>query len=315
MRYARWALGAAVLCGYGVWPLVDPALTYQLTIIVALGLAALAVSLLLRAGLISFGHALFYAAGAYAAAYLAPLTGGGIVATLLLSTLATAVLAALTGLFVVRYRGIFFAMLNLALAMVGYTVLLKFYDLTGGSDGLAVAASSLAGWTLGPAALGYALFYLALALAALLGWLLHCYLRTPAGWALGAIQDRELRVEYLGIAARQVLLVAYVVAGVLAGLGGAIAALAVGHIAPDSAYWTTSAGFVVMAVLGGGGNVLGPFLGAALYDVLSVSAAQYLSSTWELLLGVAIFLVIRFAPAGLWGFYDSLWQRRRARQQ
>lgn len=315
MSALRRALGAIVACAFGAAPLIAPTLTYQLTIVLALGLAALAVSLLLRAGLISFGHALFYAAGAYAVAYLAPVTGGEMIATLVLSVLCTGAVAMLTGLFVVRYRGIFFAMLNLALSMVAYTLLLKLYHVTGGSDGMVVTVDRVAGWAPGPTGMGYALFYLAFALVLATGWGVRTYLRSPAGWALGAVQDCEIRVEYLGVSARRVLLGAYVLSGILAGLGGSIAAMAVGQVAPDTAYWTTSAGFVVMAVLGGAGHVFGPFVGAALYDLLSVSAAQYLTSTWELLLGVIIFLVIRFAPAGLWGFYNALWRRRARAEQ
>jgi len=313
MRGARFAVGAAGVATYALVPAFAPSLTYQLTVIVAMGLAALAVSVLLRAGLISFGHALFYAAGAYAVAYFAPRSGGDMLAAVMMGLACSAALAALTALFIVRYRGIFFAMLNLALSMVAYTLLLKLYHLTGGSDGLGVTVAGFLGWGLGPAAQGEVLFYLALVLALAAAWGVHTYLRSPAGWALSAVQDCELRVEYLGISARRVLFVAYVVSGALAGLGGAMAGVAVGHIAPDSAYWTTSAGFLVMAVLGGSGSIPGAFVGAALYEVLSVSAAQYLSSTWELLLGVIIFLIIRFAPGGLLGLYDRVWQGRTAR--
>lgn len=314
MRSARSLLGLVVAGGYAALPWLAPSLTYELTVILALGLAALAVSLMLQAGLISFGHALFYAAGAYTAAYVARLSGSHLLVALFLGLLWAALLALTTGLLLIRYRGIFFAMLNLALSMVAYTLLLKLYNVTGGSDGLAIPVTGIAGFRLDPAARGYVLFYIAFALAILAAWLVRVYLRSPAGWALGAIQDREIRVEYLGISARRVLLVAYVISGCLAGLGGAVAGAAVGHVAPDSAYWTTSAGFVVMAVLGGAGDVFGAFAGAALYEILSVFAAQYLSSSWEFLLGVVIFIIIRFAPSGLWGFYDSLWRRVLARE-
>lgn len=312
MDRRRWAAGAVVLVVCAVLPVLFGSLTYQFTIIIALGLAALAVSLLLRAGLISFGHALFYAAGGYAAAYLAPVLGADMLASVLMALACSAVLAALIALFIVRYRGIFFAMLNLALSMVGYTLLLKLYHVTGGSDGLVVSANRFLGWRLGAATQGEVLYYLALGCAVLAGLGVYAYLRAPLGWALSAVQDCELRVEYLGISARRVLFVAYVISGVLAGLGGAFTAIAVGHIAPDSAYWTTSAGFLVMAVLGGSGSIAGAFVGAGLYELLSVFAAQYLSSTWEILLGVIIFIIIRFAPNGLWGLLDRLWPGRAA---
>lgn len=310
-RWAPWVrTGLFVLAAlvFAALPLLDATLAYQFAIIIAHVLAASAVAILLQAGLISFGHGLYYAAGAYAVAYLAPLLNTGVVVLLLAGGAVAGVAALICGLFVVRYRGIFFAMLNLALSMVAYTVLLKFYNLTGGSDGIPVSVSSVAGIQFDAAGFGLALFYLCLALIAGVGWLVNRYLHSPLGWGLVAVQNCEIRVEYLGLSARNVLLVAYVASGILAGLGGAIAAVAVGHVVPELSYWTTSAEFLVIAVIGGIGGVVGPFAGAILYQVLSVTMAQYLTYTWGLLLGVVILLIIRFAPTGLWGIYDSLWK-------
>lgn len=316
MRAARPASLVVLLACYAALPVVLPRDTFQFTIVISAGFAGLAVSLLLEAGLISFGHALFYGIGGYAVAALSPLAGRFGIALLLAGAGAGAVTAVLTGLFVVRYRGVFFAMLNLAMAMVAYSILLKSYDLTGGSDGLVVDATGIGGVQLSPEAFGRWLFYISLGSAILAGLIMRRYLRSPAGWALGAIEDREIRVEYLGISANRVLLQAYALSGFLAGLGGAISATAVGHVAPDAVYWTTSTEFVVIAVLGGRG-VLGPFLGAALYELLSISAAQYLSNSWEILLGAVILLVIRFARGGLAGLVEtcgSMLSRDRTRE-
>lgn len=294
-------------------PLLVASAPYQLTIIIGTALAGLAVAILLRAGLISFGHGLYYAAGAYAVAWLGSTWHVGMLVLLLLGAAFAGLVALIAGLFVVRYRGIFFAMLNLALSMVAYTVLLKFYNLTGGSDGMPVTQAPLLGVQMNAAASGLALFYVGFAFALVSGWLVLRYLRSPSGWALTAIQNNEVRVQYLGRSVRGVLLVAYVVSGVLAGLGGAITALAVGHVTPDLAYWVTSAEFLVTAVLGGVGHVIGPYVGATLYHLLGVNAAQYLTYTWGMLLGIVILVVIRFAPAGLWGIYDKFWTSGRRR--
>lgn len=313
MRSLRIALLVLALVAFAIVPLFVSSAPYQFTIIIASGLAALAVAVLLRAGLISFGHGLYYAVGAYAVAYLAPMLNIGAIALLLLGAVIAGLVALIAGIFMVRYRGIFFAMLNLALSMVAYTVLLKFYNITGGSDGISVVSSSVVGVQMSAGVFSMVLFYLSFIIALIAAWLVLCYLRAPLGWALLAIENNEIRVEYLGRSARSVLLFAYVVSGVLAGLGGAITALAVGHVGPDLSYWVMSAEFLVIAVLGGVGNVLGPFVGAVLYQLLSVNAAQYLVYTWALLLGVVILAIIRFAPSGLWGIYDSLWTRERRR--
>ena len=130
-------LGVAALV-FAAW--AAPWLRFVLTVALAKGLAVLGILLLLRAGQVSFGHAMFLAAGAYTVAFAAP----SVPETLLLLP-AAAVLAGvaglLIGLFVVRYRDIFFGMLNLALSMVFYSVLEKFYAITKGTDGIRVAAA------------------------------------------------------------------------------------------------------------------------------------------------------------------------------
>lgn len=311
--WLRTVLFLLALFIFAATPLVISSGPYQFTIIIGTSLAGLAVAVLLRAGLISFGHGLYYAVGAYTVAYFGSALSVGMFVLLLLGAAIAGLVALVTGLFVVRYRGIFFAMLNLALSMVAYTVLLKFYNLTGGSDGMPVVEAPLVGIRLDAASFGLALFYVSLGAALIAGWFVTRYWRAPLGWALTAVQDSEVRVEYLGRSVRGVLLVAYVISGVLAGLGGAITALAVGHVTPDLAYWVTSAEFLVVAVLGGVGNALGPFVGATLYQLLGVNAAQYLTYTWGMLLGIVILVIIRFAPAGMWGIYDALWATRRRR--
>lgn len=302
---ARKILLAAALVCCAALPFTSPAYTFQFTIVLAVGLAGLGLSLLLEAGLISFGHALFYGVGGYTVAALAPdLTRFSIV-LLLLGGAAGAILSAIIGLFIVRYRGVFFAMLNLALSMVGYSMLLKSYAVTGGSDGMVIQVQGILGHALGPGGYGYALFYVSLGSAILIGILLNSYRRSPAGWGLGAIQDCEIRIEYLGISANRVLLQAYIISGFLAGFGGAIAASAVGHVSPDAMFWTTSTILIVVAVLGGRG-VVGAFFGASLYELLSIAAAQFLSNSWEILLGAVILLVIRFAREGFSGLPENL---------
>ncbi len=304
MKVPPWGtMATAVLvAAFAALPALAPALADPLTIVLGLGLPALGVSILMRAGLISFGHALYYAAGAYAVAYANRwnLTGDA-VPLLALGAVVAGGVAALVALFIVRYRGVFFAMLNLALAMVAYALLLKLYRFTGGSDGLPISAASMFGVALGPAAFSRALFYLVLAVGLAAGAFVMRYLDSPLGWALGAISSSEVRVEYLGVSTRRVLIVAYVISGVLAGIGGAAAAINVGHVVPDLSYWTTSSEFLFVAILGGSGTVFGPFVGALVYEWLSLFGAQYMANSWNMLLGLLIIVLLRLAPEGLWG--------------
>jgi branched-chain amino acid transport system permease protein len=291
-------IATVILCA--ALPLVLPAETFELTIVLAVGAAGLGVALLVEAGLVSFGHAFFYGIGGYTVAALAPSYGRSGIMLILCGAVAGAVAACAVGLFIVRYRGVFFAMLNLAVSMVAYSLLLKSYAVSGGSDGLPVTVTGIFGSTLPPEEFGRLLFYACLCGVVFFGVLLNFYRHTPAGWGLGAIEDREIRIEYLGVPAGRLLWQAYAISGFLGGFGGAVAASAVGHVAPDAFFWTTSAALVVIAVLGGRG-VVGPFLGAAVYELLNITAARYISNSWEILLGVIILFIIRFAPGGFAG--------------
>lgn len=291
-------------------PLFFPWLSFVFTLALAKGLAALGIALLLRAGLVSFGHGLFYGAGAYAVAFALRSTFLDTFFLLALALLVTLALGFLVGLFVSRYRGIFFAMLNLALSMVFYALLAKFYYLTGGTDGLRVPTTTLFGLTLDRTLFGEALYYLSLGLALLLGAGVSFFLRTPMGEALVAIRTNEVRLEYLGIPVQRVVLLAYVFSAGLVGLGGALAGIAVGHVVPELAYWVTSGEFVYIALLGGTGGALGPFLGALAYELIRTFAFKYLAYSWQLILGATMLLVIFFLPGGLWALLGE--RRRRA---
>ncbi len=315
---ARYALAGLLLVAAALAPVVFPWTKVILTVVLAKGLAVLGILVLLRAGQVSFGHAMFYAASAYAAAFVARAAGGSEVLLLLLVGGTTgAALGLVIGLFVVRYRYIFFAMLNLAFSMVLWSVMEKFYQITGGTDGLSVPRPTLLGLTLGRAGYESGLFYLGLVLVALIALTVHRYLDSPLGQALGALKTNETRLEYLGVSARRVLLVAYVISAALAGLGGTVLSLIIGHVTPELGYWVRSGEFVFIAILGGAGNVLGPFVGAVVYEFVRTYAAAYAADVWQLILGGVLLLIILFAPGGLVGLYGQVGgarvQRGRAR--
>ena len=300
------AVAAALLA------LTIPWLSFVFTVAIGKGLAALGVALLLRAGLISIGHALYYAIGAYAAAFLMRRgVVGELLSLLALSTLVSAAAGVLVGSFVVRYRAIFFAMLNLAISMVFFTLLSKLYDLTGGSDGLRIATPNVLGLILDRASFDLVLLFAALMLALALMFVVERYLASPLGEALAAIHANEVRLEYLGVSARGVLLVGYTVSAALAGLGGAISALAIGHVVPELSYWTHSGQLVLIAVLGGSGGVAGPFIGAFFLELVRTAAVGYAAELWNMAVGVALLLVIFFLPEGIYGLLHRVARRRR----
>jgi len=288
-------------------PLLPIWATFLFTISLAKGLVALGLLLLMRTGLVSFGQGLYFAAGAYAAGIAAVRWGiRDALALVLIGAVAAAVIAAIVGVLLARYRTIFFAMLSLAFSMILYGLLVKSAAL-GSTDGFNLSAETLAGVALGAGKGRYALFAFTAAIAFVACVALDRYLASHLGRLAPAVRDNELRVEYMGASVRNVVHLHLVIAAGLAGLGGAITALTVGHIDPEMAYWTTSGEFVFVAILSGTGSVAAPFLGAILLELLRSYAYEHAPNTWQLVMGGAMLLVILFLPSGLW----SVFQRRR----
>ena len=304
-------LAAAILLAA---PAMAPGLRAILFMAVAEAVVALGILVLLRAGQISYGHALYFAAGAYAVAFGSRWLGPELLLTLPFAVACSALLGAALGAILVRYRDIFFAMLNLAFSMVGFTLLLKLYDLTGGSDGLTVAQHRYAGLALPADGYGPATYALAVALLALALLATSRYLASPQGQALSALKTNETRLEYLGVSGRAVLYRAYVASAALAGLGGALAALGTGHVTPELGYWTKSAEFVFIAVLGGVGHVAGALAGAVGFELLRSYASAAAANAWQLIMGAVLILIVLFAPQGLCGLVRKAGAARAAKE-
>ncbi|HEX4926673.1 MAG TPA: branched-chain amino acid ABC transporter permease [Burkholderiales bacterium] len=273
---------------------------FILTIALATGLVALGLVLLLRAGLVSFGQALYYCLGAYSAGALGRFWG---VSDILLEMLAGAAVAAVfafaLGFLLARYRGIFFGLLSLALSMILYGLLVK-NEALGSTDGFNVLPSTLFGLRPDDAWVRYSVMACGAVASAIAALAVQRYLETPLGRLAPAIKDNEIRVEYMGASARYAVHVKYVIAAAVAGLGGALAATTVGHIDPEMAYWTTSGEFIFIAILAGTRGVLAPFAAALLYGAIRTTAYDISPNTWQMTLGVALLLLIVFLPEGLW---------------
>ena len=125
------------------------------------------------------------------------------------------------------------------------------------------------------------------------------------------IRDNEIRVEFLGVSVDRLIHLKLVISGVLAGVGGALAALAVQHVDPQMAYWTTSGGFVFVTILAGAGSVAAAFVGSLLFELVRSIAVDLLPGAWQLILGTALLLTILFLPEGL----GSLAMRLRRRKE
>jgi ABC-type branched-subunit amino acid transport system permease subunit len=285
-----------------VAPLFVPSWATLVALILAKSIVVLGIILLLQAGQVSFGHAMFFATGAYAAAFWGKYVGGGdILLYLLLGAISSTVFGLIVGSFVVRYREIFFGMLNLAFSMVLWSLLEKMFHYTNGADGIRVARPALLGVAFTPESFQYVILYVSLliAIAAFIG--VQRYLDSPLGHMLRAIKSNETRLEYLGTSARHVLLVGYVFSAFLGGIGGALVAMIEQIATPEFGFWTKSGEFVFIAILGGGAHAFGAFAGAAMFEAVRFYAAAHLADAWQLILGVVLIVIILYAPSGLIG--------------
>ena len=272
---------------------------FILTLAFATGLVALGLAMLLRAGLVSFGQALYYCLGAYTAGALGRFFGvSDVLVEMLAGGAVAAVVAVALGFLLARYRGIFFGLLSLALSMILYGLLVK-NEALGSTDGFNVLASTLFGLRPGAGWVRYTVMACGAVVAALAALAVHRYLETPLGCLAPAIKDNEIRVEYMGASARYAVHVKYTIAAALAGLGGGLAATTVGHIDPEMAYWTTSGEFIFIAILAGTRSVVAPFAAALLYGAIRTTAYDLSPNTWQMTLGIALLLLIVFLPEGL----------------
>ena len=270
-----------------------------LAVALAKSLVALGLLLLLRAGLVPFGHALYYCLGGYVAGLGTPWLG--IRDTLLLLALASLLsgsVAFVAGFLMRRYRGIFFAMLSMALSMILYGVLLKSQGL-GSSDGFTVARASFFGvQTAGVGAIR-SVYLLTAVVTLLAGWGVSRYLATAMGHVGPAIRENEVRVEYLGASPSRVIHMEYTASGALAGGAGALVAVLVGQVDPGMGFWMTSGEFVFIAILAGAGGIWGSLAAAFVLEGIHALAFEYAPQYWKFVLGAALLLLIVRFPSGL----------------
>jgi len=245
-------------------------------------------------GMVSFGHAAYFGLGAYGAALALTRAGLPMPVAFAAGPLLAATAAALFGVFCVRLTSIYFAMLTLAFAQIAYTVVFQWYDLTGGDNGLLGVWPPR--WLGGP--LRYYLF--ALGVTAIGLGFLFWVTQSPLGLALRAIRDHARRAEAVGIHVRLHQWVAFVLAGLVAGLGGAVYVFQKGSAFPNYLFVDKSIEPLVMILLGGVSAFLGPALGAAVFTVLDTVVTKYLHY-WGAVLGAILTALVVAFPRGLLG--------------
>ncbi len=272
------------------------------TRILLMGLFAASFNLIFGyGGMLSFGHAAFFGAGAYTSALALLHFGWPLLAVVAAAMLVSALLAWVIGAFCVRLDEVYFAMLTLAFGMMVYAIVHQWRSVTNGSDGIA-------GFPLGSFGLGLdlqladpAVYYrVVLVVVVIAALLLYRIVRSPFGLLLAAVRQNGERVSFCGVDVRRHRLIAFVIAGAFAGLAGALFAPFNRVANPDMVHWTQSALPVLMTILGGAGHFLGPFFGAAIFVLLETWITTY-TEHWMLFLGTVLAVLVIFFRRGIFG--------------
>lgn len=279
-------------------------------------IAALGFNLLLGyTGLLSFGHSAYFGIGAYTVAFVVQYLGPhSMEFYLLVGIPAVAVTSALLGYICVRHTRIFFGILTLALSQVVYSLALKLYWVTGGSDGLRVPRPTLVlGLLSFSGAHGFEQFitsyyYYVLVIFVVAIIFMWVIVHSPFGKALQAIRDNEVRARFLGLGIRRFRWISFLISGTFTGLAGILWVPLNGLTTPDVLYWTFSGEIVFTTLLGGFRNFTGPIVGGIVFTYLrtyAVATTEY----WQLLLGVVLVTLVLLLPTGIVGALSKIGQR------
>jgi len=301
----RGLLAIAVLLALALpWLLTALGADYYVSLagrIVVYAIAATSLNLVLGyGGMVSFGHAAFFGLGAYATGILlsegVPSAGVHLLAALGVTGLFGIVIGAIA----LRTRGVYFIMITLAFAQMVFYLAnsIKGY---GGDEGLNLRTRSvLPGLDLKDAT---SFYYVALAVLALVLWLLARCVHARLGRAVVAMRDDVDRAEALGFATFRLQLLVFVVAGMLGGVAGFLHANQQGYVSPGLLHWTQSGTLMVMVILGGVGRLWGGVLGAVALLVLQ-EVVGLTTTHWEFFVGLVLLGVVLFARRGLAGIFD-----------
>ena len=308
-RTARWEY--VVLAALVAWPFAGtPYGAGLVTEALIFAIVAMSLDLLMGyAGLVSFGHAAFFGVGAYAMVLTGLRLGWSPWIGLAAGVLASGIASGLIGFFCVRMSGAAFFMLTLAFAQLLYSAAVKWRWLTGGSDGMGgLPRPAFFGLSLGDPTVMY--FACLVAFVACL-WLLRRIIASQFGHALIGLRENELRMRALGYATSRLKLLAFVTAGMFAGLSGGLYALYNGFVSPDALSFGLSGTFLLMVVLGGVGSLLGPAIGAAIFLLMRQFVSSH-TEHWLLIVGVVFIGCVMFFRDGVYGLVTH-WRRNGAR--
>jgi branched-chain amino acid transport system permease protein len=274
------------------------------------GLLAMSLDVLLGfTGLLSFMHTSYLGIAAYIAGlFLKHGPQKSVWLALLIGVLATQVIAIPVGWVQVRTGGLPFALLTLAFGMMYFTVVWKWYGVTGGDDGLMGIPQpdlSLFGWVLGNSGNTVLTYQFTLFIVVICFLITYRIIRSPFGAVLESIRENEERAAFIGINVHRYKLLGWTLACLLASVAGVLFILYKGYIGPTTMDPFAGAAVLMMVLLGGMGSLWGSFVGAALF-IFMQDYLSTLTEHWEIFVGLIVVLLVIFLPRGFAGLVDRL---------
>ena len=310
----RLVLAAVVVALCALAPVVPPFTLTLITEALIFGLFAMSLDLMVGyTRLYSFGHAAAYGLGAYATALMLlhfdlPLPLG------ILAGVALAVVVAVPIAWIcTKSTGVSFAMLTLAFAQLGYAMLFRFKDVTGGSDGIGGIPRPAGpfGLAVFQGKLGY--FYLVVGCLAGSYLLCRMLVASPFGAVLAGIRENEAKMRALGYNTRAYKWAVVVVAYGFGSLAGALYTPFAGFVAPELLFWLVSGRVLIMVIVGGAGTLIGPIIGGAFFLILEHQLSE-ITEFWPLIFGAVFIAFVMLAPEGIWGLVRKYARARPARE-
>lgn len=252
-------------------------------------------------GMLSFGQATFFGFGSYAVTLGVLRWGLGLWPALLLGVGVSAAAAGVVGFFAVRIRGHYFVIITVVFSLIFFFWALNWSWLTGGDDGLSFTVPDLA---LGPWRFSLydpvTNYYFVLAVCATVFVFTRQLVHSPLGKVLVGIRENELRARLIGYDVEGYKLLAFVIAGGLSGLAGALYSVTFRYANARLMHWTVSGDAVVWTLVGGAGSLVGPILGTGLLVVFTDYVSAWIED-YKIIIGAVIILVVIAAPEGIVG--------------
>ena len=293
---SHWPLMAIFIVLLILPPIIPRFYTYIIALMFVTGLLAMSLNIVVgHGGLFQFHHAAFYGASAYTFALILTKTSLPLWIGFIAAPIVAAVIGLVIGLFCVRLTRLYFGMLQISLGSLIWVIVFRWYDFTGGDDGIH-------GIPMPPflSSLTSSYYFIFIVMAICLA-VIYLIFKSPFGTTLLAIRDNPQLCEAVGINVRRHQLAAIVIATFFAGMAGVLFVVLERSVFPDLLFWVLSLEIFIMCLLGGWFTFLGPLLGAALMVSLRTFVGIY-TEYWTLILGVILILLIFFLPEGVMGF-------------